>query len=389
MEIVKGSKGKLLIFSLNSLDTEISDKSIKIACDEISLELGEYDSYKINCDKLVKIVGALNRELLDLSNNELFAITDVELAKIFNNPNLCQYSISKKTFHTLVKIVGTFNGKSLNLSDNDCHKISDDRLAKLVRAFKGELLNLSNNKLNRKTSKELVEIVGAFKGKSLNLNGNNLSKKTTDKLIKVVEAFKGESLNLSNNNLGKKTTDNLIKIFKAIPQKVATIKIDNNKLFVGKNAKEIDKILNALNYFTSRHSKKKNGILHTIKNCISYLIPPKQKPKQKPIPFRNIILNEDNGETDFTRALLPMLSATRSEENTFYRLPLEIIYEILSYLLPPKSQSKSQSMPTKLVENKIYSFFSKGEMEKMRGESIKNPKGKEAKTLKKLYIRIK
>ncbi|HAT1790274.1 TPA: hypothetical protein JBB31_10565 [Legionella pneumophila subsp. pneumophila] len=125
---------------------------------------------------------------------------------------------------------------SLDLSLNNLYSIST---VELIQAFANipasvTSLNLSGNSLGFKNSDELVQILAAIPANvnSLNLRGNNLASKNCAELAKFLASIPASvtSLDLSANLLGLKSYTELAYIFSSIPNHVVSLNLCLNCL---------------------------------------------------------------------------------------------------------------------------------------------------------------
>ncbi|MFO9373714.1 hypothetical protein SDA76_13785 [Legionella pneumophila serogroup 2] len=125
---------------------------------------------------------------------------------------------------------------SLDLSLNNLYSIST---VELIQAFANTpasvtSLNLRGNDLGIKSSDELVQILAAIPANvnSLNLRGNNLASKNCAELAKFLASIPASvtSLDLSANLLGLKSYAELAYIFSSIPNHVVSLNLCLNCL---------------------------------------------------------------------------------------------------------------------------------------------------------------
>ena len=173
---------------------------------------------------------------LDLSRNELWRKTDVELV-------------------TIMRVIPQ-SVTSLDLGFNFLGGKNGAELAAMMGAIPPSVtsLNLGLNHLGRKTGAELVAIMRAIPQlvTSLNLDGNDLGLKTGAELVAIMRAIPPSvtTLNLSWNVLGEKTVEELEQISRFLPY---VINIDCKELAQEK--------LTALNRYNGHGVKAKIQVL--------------------------------------------------------------------------------------------------------------------------------
>lgn len=210
----------------------------------------------------------------------------------------------------------------LDISDEKLRKKCATKITTLWQAIKQDdtTLNLSNCLLYQLQSSQLTKIFSEIPKhiSTLNLSDNKLWTKCASELAHAFETIPSHinTLIITRNKFGLRNQFDLVALLSSIPTHITTIDISDNNLFKNRNLKERDQLLHAINL--------------TNKN-------------------RHIILT-GNGESAYSRVLLPLLSACKQN-----LLNLDVVILILSNLLPiPVSSIKKKielSLPIAIIKD--------------------------------------
>lgn len=280
--------------------------------------------------QFIEVINAVQKTVtsLDLSQNLIGQKKDITgifdtIPRQLTHLSLSSNWLGEMLPKTLTQVFSKLpqNILSLDLSDNQLgrHKVLFYALPTTITS-----LNLSGNAFGKQIDLPGTVASIPFSVTTLDFSGNSLGNKSVVEIVQTLAALPANisSLDLSSNDLGNKTTAEWLQIINAIPASVTRINLSSNKLFVQRTCEERDAILVAL----------------------------QQKGE------RLCILNE-NGESDFARALAPMMSLGRQHRK---EMPRDVVNHILSFLISPQPSKDA----AKFVQEKV------SEVEKLQRQSF-------------------
>ena len=162
---------------------------------------------------------------------------------------------------------------------------------------------------------------------ALDISNNGLGYRTTRLLVQAFESIPREviSLNISANSLFLKTIQELVALFIAIPSSILHIDLEDNIL----DSLESAELAGVLKYLPTTIKTINLAGNHLFRNKTSF-----EKnmflTMLQPINSYGRLSLCRNGESDFQRAIVPLMSLTRQGE-----LNIDVIEKILAKLLIP------------------------------------------------------
>lgn len=225
----------------------------------------------------------------------------------------CEIYISIQNLQTDNTMHPSFLSLSLlkGLSEMYNFKSSDPELkSKLIyeiEFLRARMRRIERSQSESKEKKELEEKIKNACGRVLDLKNKLTSYLSLDEMKSLFSSLPVNvvSLDLSENYfLGSWESKNLLSLLKSIPPHVKEINLNCNFLFTHRDSGDGDILLKGF---------------HALKG--------------KPL----ISCEMKNGENSFTRAAIAFISLIRSKSSI---LPIDSIYYILSFLLPPLQKLK-------------------------------------------------
>ncbi|USQ15359.1 hypothetical protein J2N86_15475 (plasmid) [Legionella lytica] len=363
----QGNLGNIseLNLSDNRLDIIPTDKliqAIALLSDHLKcLNLGgNYLHEKSTNDRFIEIFQSIsvNVTTLNLERNGLSRIETTLLIALMKNipKHLTSLSLYADNFYnnlqqeTLNEYFGLAPGFDTK-NDNELEKI----LAAIPETV--EMLDFSGMLLAGRGIDSLIRFMHSLpKGvTTLNFSSNNLHLIKARHLSRLFEAIPSHitSINLSNNGLGEMDTSTLKKAFAIFPKNVTSISLGDNKFYKKKHS-EVIEILSAIPIHVKNINVEKNKLFKKIQATDNFFNTLQNHVKE-PERFNW----RDNGESNFSRALAPMISfATKGRKNKAAEpLPADNVATILSFLAPAsvKSNCIKQLIIEKEEKNKLSS----------------------------------
>lgn len=290
---------------------------------------------------------------LDLSANDFYIQgyrLDIALNGMPNSITSLNLSnnVFKKNFYCLKRAIKALPSSIslIDLSGNNLGNLSQNLLFQLLESIPETVtsLKLSNNAFNKKTEQELEQIIQRIPiwvREKIDFSCNDdFTDMPLNKILTLLQSISHaiKNLNFSNNDLGRKDKQYLIQIFTNIPVTINSIDLSNNEFLI-KNLEDnlnLDKkltiedlkeILNAIpehiniNFSNNKLFKCSPGTRDEILKFI------------RDIPRTGRIDLSDNGETDFERALGPIMYSGVNQQSIRANTALHI----LSFLNPKKA----------------------------------------------------